>query len=153
MQAEIYRAFGGRRGQWVVLVEDLDPNAAQARADRIAEKLGALSTHVESVDALTALVPAPQTQLARFDERDALDLGAKSVELRTALTEVGFAAERFDALLERMKQPPRTLVRLDDIEQSDAAILVSRYLGSDEGRTLSKNVKDAPARSGGQLQR
>ena len=41
VQQEIFDAFGGKKGQWVVLVADPDAERARARADVLAEMLGA----------------------------------------------------------------------------------------------------------------
>ncbi|MBI4700425.1 MAG: MMPL family transporter [Deltaproteobacteria bacterium] len=136
VEREIQRVFGGRPGGWVVLVADADPLAARARADRIAERLGAMAADVESLDSLTAMAPAPSTQLARLAERDALDLRAKAAALRAALIDTGFAAERFAPVLEAMQHPSRELVRLEDLRQGEAEIFVSRFLGQDGPDTL-----------------
>jgi len=131
VQQEIYDSFGGRAGQWVVLVADRDLDGARARADRLAEKLGGLGEDVESVDALTALAPAPSTQRARLQAREALDLPGKATQLEQALAESGFATERFHEALEGMRQPSRELVDLESLRRGPAAVLVSRYVGSD----------------------
>ncbi|MEJ7733204.1 MAG: MMPL family transporter [Polyangiaceae bacterium] len=59
VQARIFEAFGGRKGQWIALVADADRERARARADHVAERLAEMSGDVEAVDALTALAPAP----------------------------------------------------------------------------------------------
>jgi hypothetical protein len=152
VQGRIFEAFGGKKGQWVVLVADPELDRARARADHVAEQLAKLSADVESVDALTALAPAPATQIARFDARDALDLPAKAAELERALRDTGFAPERFTDAIESMRAAPRQLVALEDLQKGAAAILVTRYLGKDEGDHLvaiyvrPREVEGAPAR-------
>ncbi|WP_437795110.1 MMPL family transporter [Sorangium sp. So ce693] len=136
VQQEIFEAFGGRRGQWVVLVADGDQERARARGDRIAERLASMKDDVEAVDALTALAPAAPTQAERFAARDALDLPAKADELERALRDTGFAPERFSSVLDGMRAPPRQEVALSDLERGPASILLSRYLGADGGEAL-----------------
>ena len=78
-----------------------------------------------------SLVPATRTQEGRYAERDALDLPARADDLARALAETGFAPDRFTAALEGMRHPPHALSSLDDLANTPAAILVSRYLGRD----------------------
>ncbi len=136
VQQAVFDAFGGKRGQWVVLVADRDLEHARARGDRIAEALSAMKDDVEAVDALTALAPAIETQEARLAARDALGLPAKADELEKALVETGFAPARFSGVLEAMRTPSRELLRLDDLRKGAASILLSRYVGLDEGDHL-----------------
>lgn len=136
VQQEIFDAFGGKKGQWVVLVGDASLERARERADRVAERLGTMRDDVEAVDALTAIAPAPATQEARFRERDALDLPAKARELERALGDKGYSVDAFEEVLSAMKQPARTIVTLDDVQKGPAALLVDRYVGFDEGEHL-----------------
>lgn len=136
VQQEVFDAFGGKKGQWVVLVADRDRERARVRGDAVAERLARMRDDVESVDALTALVPAAATQRARFDARDALDLPHKADELERALAETGFAPARFTDALARMRHAPRQEVVLEDLQKGAAAILLTRYLGHDEGDEL-----------------
>lgn len=152
VQARIFEAFGGRKGQWIAMVADPDLDRARARADRVAERLAHMGQDVEAVDALTALAPAPATQAARFDARDALGLPAKADELERALRDTGFAPERFADALAAMRAPRREEVTLEGLEKSAASILVSRYLGEDQGDHLvgvyirPREVPGAPER-------
>jgi hypothetical protein len=91
---------------------------------------------VEAVDALTALAPADETQAARFSARDALGLSGKADELEKALVETGFAPARFSKVLEGLRAPSRQTVALEDLRRGAASILLSRYLGKDEGENL-----------------
>jgi len=136
IQQQIFDAFGGKRGQWVVLIADPSLEHARERADRITERLATIPGDVEAIDSLTAIVPAAATQAARYDARDALDLPAKAADLERALTETGFAAARFEPALESMRHATRKETRLEDVASSAAAILVTRYLGEDEGDHL-----------------
>jgi hypothetical protein len=147
VQRQIFEAFGGKRGQWVVLVADADQDRARARSDALAERLAAMKDDVEAVDALTALVPAPATQAARFADRDALGMPAKADELERALRDTGFAPERFEDPIAGMRAPSRETVSLADLKAGAASILVSRYLGEDGGEHLVAiyvRPKDAP---------
>jgi hypothetical protein len=151
VQQEVFDAFGGKRGQWVVLVADRTLEGARARADRIAEALGAMKEDVEAVDALTALAPADDTQTARFSARDRLDMPAKAAELEKALAETGFAPARFSAVLDGMRAPSRQTVALDDLRQGTASILLSRYLGAEGGEELVAvyvRPRDVPGATG-----
>lgn len=137
VQERIFKAFGGKSGQWIVLVADPDEERARARADKVAERLAAMREDVEAVDALTALAPAPSTQAARFADRDALDLPARAADLERALGELGFAPARFEAALAGMRAPPRQEVAFAELAGSPASILLSRYLARDGGDHLS----------------
>ncbi len=136
VQQEVFDAFGGKRGQWVVVIADRDLESARARGDRMAERLAAMKDDVESVDSLSALAPAETTQKERLSARDALDLPAKADELSRALTDVGFAVDRFEGAIAAMKSPSHDLVRLEDLRGKPSAILTTRYLGQDEGDQL-----------------
>jgi len=131
VQQRIYESFGGRSGQWVIMVSDADRAKARARSDRIAESLALLPKHVSSVDTLTAIAPAPETQRRRLAERDSLDLAANSHELRRALVETGFAPDRFEQVLASMRAPSDELVSLEALRHRNEAIMLSRYLGRD----------------------
>ncbi|HVK71470.1 MAG TPA: MMPL family transporter [Polyangium sp.] len=136
VQQAVFDAFGGKRGQWVVLVADRDLERARARGDRLAETLSGMKDDVEAVDALTALAPAKETQEARFAARDAQDLPAKANELEKALVETGFAPARFSGALDAMRAPTHDLVQIEELRKGTASILLSRYLGMDEGEHL-----------------
>jgi uncharacterized protein len=136
VQQEIFDAFGGKKGQWVVLVGDETLERARERADRIADRLAAMPADVEAVDALTAIAPATSTQTARLARRDALDLPARADELAKALAEAGFLAERFAPAIEGMRRPRHDLITLADVERGPAGILAGRYLGVDGADNL-----------------
>ncbi|MEZ4312392.1 MAG: MMPL family transporter [Polyangiaceae bacterium] len=136
VQQEVFDAFGGKRGQWVVLVADADLEKARARGDEMAEKLASLKEDVESVDSLTALAPAESTQRERLAARNSLDLKTKADLLARELEAAGFATDRFEGALSSMRAPSSALVRLEDLQGRPSAILMSRYLGFDEGEHL-----------------
>jgi predicted exporter len=128
----VFDAFGGKRGQWVVLVADPDLDRARARGDLISERLARLEADVESVDSLSAFAPAASTQKERLAARDALDLPAKAGELSRALADTGFAVDHFEGALAAMKSPSHDLVDLAVLRDKPSAILMSRYLGKDD---------------------
>jgi len=131
VQAKIHEAFGGRPGQWIVLVADPSRDAAMARADRLAEGLGALREDVEGLDTLTSVVPATSTQLARFEARDRLDLPKRADELAKALEEAGFALEPFQPALAAMRAPTRKVLEVEDVASGVGGLLVDRFVGRD----------------------
>jgi predicted RND superfamily exporter protein len=137
VQARIDRAFGGRPGQWVVMLADAHAERARERADVLAERLRELSQHVEAVDALGELAPAPATQRARLEARDALGLADRAPELARALTDEGFAAERFADALAELGAPPSDIVDHEALGRGDDAILVSRFVAADAGGALA----------------
>src|SRR6185437_13880738 len=122
VQQQVFDAFGGMRGQLVVLVADKDQERARERADVLAERYADLRGDVAVVESLTALAPAKATQEQRFNERDALRLDAVADELERALVETGFAPAQFSAALEGMRHPTRAVASLADLEKSPAAI-------------------------------
>jgi uncharacterized protein len=136
VQQALFDAFGGKRGQWVLLFAEKDQESARIRADHVAETLSSMKDDVEAIDALTAIAPAKATQEARFAARDALGMPGKADELEKALAETGFAPARFAAVLESMRNPPKEFVTLENVQRSAAAILMSRYIGHDKGEEL-----------------
>jgi uncharacterized protein len=136
VQQAVFDAFGGKRGQWVILLADKDLESARARADHVAETLSSMKDDVEAVDALTAIAPAKATQETRFAARDVLGMSGKADELEKALVETGFAPARFSEVIEAMRHPVNEIVALDEVKKSAAAILMARYLGHDNGEEL-----------------
>lgn len=135
-QRELYRLFGGREGQWVVLVRDDDRERALERADRIAEALAA-SDAVEGFDALGRFVPSAATQRARLAERDALNLPARADALERLLGELGFDPSRFSATLEALRHPSHALFGPDDARARGLDLLVARHLATDGGSSVA----------------
>ncbi|HEY4122259.1 MAG TPA: MMPL family transporter [Byssovorax sp.] len=136
VQQAIFDAFGGKFGQWVVLVADPSLERARERADAIAERLAAMPGDVEAVDSLSRIAPALATQKARYAERDALDLPKKADDLEAALGEVGFAPARFSAALDGMRHATHATLDLADAQKGAGALLTSRFLGRDAGEEL-----------------
>ena len=136
VQQQVYDAFGGRAGQWVIMVADEDREKARLRADRIAQRLGQMEGDVEAVDALTVLAPAPETQRRRLADRDALDMPARADDLEDALEDLEFNVGRFDKAIEGMRTPSSELVDLDELRAGAAEIMVRRYLGEDDGQHI-----------------
>jgi predicted RND superfamily exporter protein len=131
VQTEVLNAFGGRRGQIIVLLHDRDLERAYERADTLYEGLLGLRGLVESVDAASAVAPSVATQRARYAARDALDLPAKADELTRALAETGFSPERFRHALDDMRQPTHEIVPRADATAGLSSLLLGRYLGRD----------------------
>ncbi|MCA9625938.1 MAG: MMPL family transporter, partial [Myxococcales bacterium] len=134
VQERIDKAFGGRPGQWVLMVADTDEASARRRTDRLYEALLAEPEHLDAIDSISTLAPAPDTQRERLAERDALDLPARATALEAALTEVGFAASRFEPVLAAMRAPPHDVFDRGDLKES--GYMLERYLGQDAGEVL-----------------
>lgn len=134
VQQRIYDHLGGRPGQWVVMIADADQTKARERTDALVEALD--PAHLDALDAITTLAPSPQTQRRRLAERDALELPVKAAELEAALEDVGFAPERFASVLSSMRAPSSDLVTLDDLSASSDAIMLERYLGTDDDEAI-----------------
>ncbi len=151
---EIYRLFGGRPGQWVILSVDTDPDRAATRADTIAEALEPLlADHtIEGFDALASYAPAPATQRARLEARDALDLPRR--DLRAALDAAGFDAAECARALNAFAHPSHATLAFDRSPSGPLAWLTARHLRSDGRDTLAvtyvrptgDSAKDARAR-------
>jgi uncharacterized protein len=136
---EIYAAFGGARGQLVVVSADADPERARARADAVAEAAERLRAGgaITGFDALARLAPSDALQRARLAERDALDLPSRKGLLVHALSEEGFALEAFAPALEAFEHPSASTA--DALASDDPAMawLRRRHLASDGGETLA----------------
>jgi predicted exporter len=106
-QEEIYRVFGGRPGQWIVLVADTDAARARDRNDGIADALDRLAaTHdIAGFDSAGTFAPSPETQARRMAARDALDLPARRDTLVSALREKGFDLEACAPALDAFARP------------------------------------------------
>ena len=90
------------------------------------------------VDALTAIVPAASTQVARFAERDELDLPAKADELERALRDEGFNPDRFGDVLAGMRE-----VRADR-SQRPGGTQVRGHTRNRESRPIGGRVAAPP---------
>lgn len=102
----IYAAFGGTRGQLLVVTSDEDEQRARARADAVAEaaeRLAARGT-IAGFDALGQVAPSAAAQRARLAARDQLDLPARAEVLRRVLGEEGFTVDAFAEGLEALRE-------------------------------------------------
>jgi predicted RND superfamily exporter protein len=152
-QEEIYRLFGGRPGQWVVLSIDKSKEIAAERSDRIAEALEPLARDgtVEGFDALAAVLPARATQERRLAERDALDLPGRREELRAALVDRGFDPEGCAPAFAAFEHPSHDLATLD--RATAARWIVLRHLATEGDDTLAatyvrpRGTREADARA------
>lgn len=137
VQQRVYARFGGRPGQWVVLVSDHDRDEAMRRADRITARLRRMPHHVESLDSLTFWAPAEATQRSRLAARDALALPDRASHLEAALVHAGFDPKRFAPALQSFRKPHDGIVTIEDLQKSDVSIMVHRYLGGDGDRHVA----------------
>ena len=140
VQESIYQLFGGRPGQWVVLSEGATPEAAEARADAIAETLDPLARDgtIDGFDALASYVPAVATQAARLRQRDKLDLPGLRHALSDALLAAGFDVGACAPALEAFAHPDGATPPIDGAGDSAAlAWLRARHLRSDGARSLA----------------
>lgn len=131
VQEELYRDFGGRAGQWIVLVRDADRRRAMTRADRISEALMSLPGTEVELDSLTSWLPSVQTQEQRLAARDLLDLPQRARDLSAALAELGFDVRAFQPALDAFLLPSRQLMTEDEFPSGAHELLVSRHLGQD----------------------
>jgi uncharacterized protein len=138
-QEAVYRLFGGKPGQWVVLSEDDDTERARARADAIAEALDPLRENgtIEGFDALASLAPSSATQEARLAARDALDLPRLRSSLEKALVDAGFDLDACAPALEAFSHPTEKLQPLVGSRPSTMEWVVARHLGRDGARTIA----------------
>lgn len=138
-QQAIYRLFGSREGQWVVVSADPDQERAVARADKVAEALARVEAHhdIDGFDSLTTFAPAPETQRARLAERDALNLPARRDALTRALHDAGFDPEACAPALEAFAHPSEAIRAFDP--EGPLAFLVSRHVAHDAAGTLAVN--------------
>ncbi|WP_394844055.1 MMPL family transporter [Pendulispora brunnea] len=154
-QREIYRLFGSKEGQWLVVTADRDPERATERADRVAEALDRLTTEgtIDGFDTLTNFAPSRATQRARLAERDALDLAAKRPALETALAERGFDPSAFGSAFEAFEHPSQAVTSMDP--KGPLAWIISRHMAREGDDTLVVSyvrpsgdpAKDARARA------
>jgi predicted RND superfamily exporter protein len=133
-QEAVYRLFGGKPGQWVVLSEDNDPERARTRADAIAEALDPLreSGTIEGFDALASFAPSEATARERLALRDALDLPSLRPSLERALVDAGFDLDACALALEAFSHPTET-----ETPSNLTGWVVSRHLAHDGARTIA----------------
>lgn len=137
---KIYRAFGGTRGQLVVVSTGDDEEAARAHADAVAEVASTLAAggSIVGYDALATAAPSEALQRMRLAERDHLDLPDRRDALERALKEEGFAIDAFAPALEAFEHPT-TATAKSPIERDEgmARWIFRRHLAHDEGGWLA----------------
>ncbi|MEO8799937.1 MAG: MMPL family transporter, partial [Polyangiaceae bacterium] len=136
VQREIYKVFGSKEGQWLVVTVDTDREKAMARADKVSETLESLTnSHViDGYDSLTSFAPAVATQEVRLAARDALDLPKKRADLEAALIAAGFDPTACAPALDAFAHPSHEVHRLDP--DGPLAWLASRHMAVDRGETM-----------------
>lgn len=136
VQREIYKVFGSKEGQWIVVTVDADREKAMARADKVSEALESLTaSHViDGFDSLTSFAPAVATQEARLAARDALDLPKKRADLEAALIAAGFDPAACAPALDAFAHPSHEVQPLDP--DGPLAWLASRHMAVDNGETM-----------------
>jgi len=130
----VYALFGGGARQWVAIVSDRDLDAARTRSDRLFERLASATAGVADIDALGRLAPSLDTQRARLEDRDRLDLPSRVPDLRAALQAEGFAPDRFDAAFAWMASPAHRVHDPLDEGTAAAALLRARFVGHVDDR-------------------
>ena len=138
-QETIYKLFGGRPGQWIVLSNDPDPERAEVRADAVAEVLDPLAEDgvIDGFDALAPFAPAPATQAARLAERDALDLPRLVPLLQAALLDKGFDLAACAPALASFAHPSWHVEPMMPDPASALGWLTARHVRSDEAGTIA----------------
>jgi predicted exporter len=138
-QDEVYRLFGGRSGQWIVMTSDRDADRARARADAIAEALDPLAHDhtIDGYDALTTFAPSEETVRARLSDRDALDLPAAASRLDLALRDpaLGFDHDGFVGAIDALAHPAADAPRVD-LASDALAWIAARHVAKDGDETL-----------------
>lgn len=132
----IYAAFGGTRGQLMVVSTHADEEVARARADAVAETAEMLAAEgsIAGYDALAQVAPSRAAVDARLGTRDALDLPSKARLLARLLAEEGFAPEAFAAAVDELREPPSAAASPPLGPAAEWA--VRRHLGRDEKGTV-----------------
>ncbi|HWL85116.1 MAG TPA: MMPL family transporter, partial [Polyangiaceae bacterium] len=135
-QREIYRIFGSKEGQWLVVTADPDEARATERADRVAEALDRLTADgtIDGFDALTNFAPAPETQEQRLAERDAIHLPEQRHALEAALGERGFDPSAFGPAFEALEHPSHAITHID--RKGPLAWIISRHMAREGADTL-----------------
>ncbi|MCL2723216.1 MAG: MMPL family transporter [Polyangiaceae bacterium] len=154
---QIYAAFGGTRGQLVVVSADRDEARARARADAVAEVAETLAAQgtIAGFDALGTIAPSAAAQHMRLAERDRLDLPSKVPLLARVLKEEGLSPDAFAPALAAFEHP--TMNATNELPGGAAGMpwLVRRHLGFDDKgaiavtyvRLMQDPAKDRAARA------
>jgi predicted RND superfamily exporter protein len=135
----IYAAFGGTRGQLMVVSTDPDEERARARADAVAEAAEMLAARgtISGFDGLSQVAPSRAAQAARLRARDALDVPGRAEILRRLLGEEGFAVDGFSEAIDALRGRDA-----NDANDASAALgpagawAIRRHLGQDARGTV-----------------
>jgi predicted RND superfamily exporter protein len=138
-QETIYRLFGGRPGQWIVIAEDDSDEKAAARADKVAEALDPLVRDgtLDGFDALAGYAPAVATQELRLRAREELDLPSRAKDLDAALTEAGFDTTACAPALAAFASPTKRTFPITAERASSVGWLIARHLRHEGGRSMA----------------
>ncbi len=133
VQADVFKLFGGKPGQWMVVAADRDPLRARERADRIAETLDALvaSHTIEGYDALASYSPGQALMRSRFAARDDEHLPVASERLKTVLEQNGWDSAACAPALDALMHPTTPT------DETPPPWLASRHIAIDNGETLA----------------
>ena len=136
VQRDIYKIFGSKEGQWLVVTADPNRNRAMTRADHVAEELDRLTADgtIEGYDSLTSFAPSVELQRERLKTRDALDWPKKRADLVHALVEAGFDPDACAPAIDAFSHPSEDVHAVDPT--GPLAWLVSRHVAVDRGDTL-----------------
>ncbi|MEO7109104.1 MAG: MMPL family transporter [Polyangiaceae bacterium] len=136
VQRDIYKLFGSKEGQWIVVSTSHDREDALAHGDKVAEALDGLAQKkiIEGYDSLTSFAPSPELQRSRLNERDALDLPKKRADLESALTQAGFDLSACAPALDAFSHPSEETHPVDS--NGPLEWLVSRHVAEDRGETM-----------------
>ncbi|MCS6902097.1 MAG: MMPL family transporter [Myxococcales bacterium] len=137
---QVYRDIAARfdqldRPPWVVLVRDVDEEAARTRADRLVEVLLGHPEVTGTMDSLTSWAPARTTLERRREALRALDLPRRAADLEAALQELRFQPDRFREVLEELARPT---------DPPTPDVLRRRFIGRDGARTVVQIETRAP---------
>ncbi len=134
----IYAAFGGTRGQLMIVSTHADEEVARARGDAVAETAEMLAAEgsIAGYDALAQVAPSRAAVDARLGARDALDLPARAALLARLLAEEGFAPEAFAAAVAALREPEARAADASLPLGPAGAWAVRRHLGRDERGTV-----------------
>lgn len=130
VQDEIETRFGKRGGSGAVLVRRHDLEKALQDAETIAERLHAYEEQgvLDSVQSVETILPSERRQRLRLRLYEELPRRAAVREMREALAEQGFVADRFEEALGELEKPRLDIVRFGDAELAPLRFLIDRYV-------------------------
>jgi predicted RND superfamily exporter protein len=150
LQEEIASRFVRGDGSGAVLVRRPDAEAALVDAERVAGVLGRYEREglVRGVQSIDVVLPSQRTQRERLARAAALPREAAAERLRTALRAQGFTVERFAPAVDRLVQPPRDLITLDDPALAPLEFAIERQVHRRPGETIVAVYLDPAADDG-----